>query len=104
MYLPKEKIEESTTPAALVKYLDAKPQIKKIFLHFDNDNAGRKASLALKTILPSKYEVIDSPPPVSYTHLAAQGFEETNLPDSFFDAVVGNVPFGDCLLYTSRCV
>ena len=26
-------------------------------------NAGRKASLALKTILPSKYEVIDSPPP-----------------------------------------
>lgn len=63
VYLPKEKIEESTTPAALVKYLDEKPQIKKIFLHFDNDNAGRKASLALKTILPSKYEVIDSPPP-----------------------------------------
>ena len=27
--------------------------------------------------------------------IAAQGFEETNLPDSFFDAVVGNVPFGD---------
>ena len=40
-----------------------KHQIKKILLHFDNDNAGRKASLALKTILPSKYEVIDSPPP-----------------------------------------
>lgn len=49
--------------AALLKYLDEKPQIKKIFLHFDNDNAGRKASLALKTILPSKYEVVDSPPP-----------------------------------------
>lgn len=63
VYLPKERIEDSTTPAALVKYLDEKPQIKKIFLHFDNDNAGRKASLALKTILPSKYEVIDSPPP-----------------------------------------
>lgn len=63
VYLPKEKIEDSTTPAALVKYLDDKPQIKKIFLHFDNDNTGRKASLALKTILPSKYEVIDSPPP-----------------------------------------
>lgn len=63
VYLPKERIEDSTTPAALVKYLDEKSQIKKIFLHFDNDNAGRKASLALKTILPSKYEVIDSPPP-----------------------------------------
>ena len=29
------------------------------------------------------------------TSIAAQGFEESNLPDSFFDAVVGNVPFGD---------
>ena len=27
--------------------------------------------------------------------IAAQGFEDANLPDSFFDAVVGNVPFGD---------
>lgn len=26
--------------------------------------------------------------------IAVQGFEETNLPDSFFDAAVGNVPFG----------
>lgn len=29
------------------------------------------------------------------TSIAAQPFEEANLPDSFFDAVVGNVPFGD---------
>ena len=29
------------------------------------------------------------------TTIAAQGFEETSLPDSFFDGVVGNVPFGD---------
>lgn len=29
------------------------------------------------------------------TTIVAQGFEETNLPDSFFDGVVGNVPFGD---------
>ena len=29
------------------------------------------------------------------TSIAAQGFEEANLPDSFFDTVVGNVPFGD---------
>lgn len=27
--------------------------------------------------------------------IAAQPFEEANIPDSFFDAVVGNVPFGD---------
>ena len=27
--------------------------------------------------------------------IAAQGFEEVNVPDSFFDGVIGNVPFGD---------
>lgn len=27
--------------------------------------------------------------------IAAQGFENVNIPDSFFDGVVGNVPFGD---------
>ena len=27
--------------------------------------------------------------------IAAQGFENANIPDSFFDGVVGNVPFGD---------
>ena len=27
--------------------------------------------------------------------IAAQGFEDVNIPDSFFDGVVGNVPFGD---------
>ena len=26
--------------------------------------------------------------------IAVQGFENTNLPDSFFDAAIGNVPFG----------
>ncbi len=29
------------------------------------------------------------------TSIAAQPFEEANLPDSFFDCVIGNVPFGD---------
>lgn len=29
------------------------------------------------------------------TSIAAQPFEEASLPDSFFDCVIGNVPFGD---------
>lgn len=29
------------------------------------------------------------------TSIAAQPFEEANIPDSFFDAIIGNVPFGD---------
>ena len=34
--------------------------------------------------------------------IAAQPFEEANIPDSFFDAVVGNVPFGDFRLMDKR--
>lgn len=34
--------------------------------------------------------------------IAAQGFEETNLPDSFFDGVIGNVPFGDFKVLDKR--
>ena len=29
------------------------------------------------------------------TSIASEPFEEVNIPDSFFDAVVGNIPFGD---------
>ena len=36
------------------------------------------------------------------TTIAAQGFEETNLPDSFFDGVIGNVPFGDFKVLDKR--
>lgn len=63
VYLPKEKIEDSTTPVALVRYLAEKPNIQKIHIHFDNDNTGRKATEALKIILPKAYEIIDEPPP-----------------------------------------
>ena len=34
--------------------------------------------------------------------IAAQGFEEVNVPDSFFDGVVGNVPFGDFKILDKR--
>ena len=36
------------------------------------------------------------------TTIAAQGFEEANLPDSFFEGVVGNVPFGDFKVLDKR--
>ena len=34
--------------------------------------------------------------------IAAQGFEEVSLPDSFFDAAVGNVPFGDFKVFDKK--
>ena len=62
VYQPSVKIEESKIPIALNYYLNQHQNIKKIFLHLDNDTAGRMATLALKTIFPKKYEVIDEPP------------------------------------------
>ena len=34
--------------------------------------------------------------------IAVKGFEEVEMPDSFFDVAVGNVPFGDFKLYDKR--
>ena len=62
VYKPKEKIEESKTPVAVAGYLERHPEIRRILIHFDNDNAGRKATEALIVKLSDKYEVVDSPP------------------------------------------
>lgn len=63
VYSPREKIEDSKVPAALVGFLKKNPQIKKIILHLDNDKAGRLATKTLQTILHNDYEVIDEPAP-----------------------------------------
>lgn len=63
VYAPKKEIVQSRIPAALSEYLKNHSYIKRIVLHLDNDNAGRNAAKALKTILKNDYEVIDNPPP-----------------------------------------
>lgn len=62
VYMPKQRIEESTMPMALSQFLSVTPSVRKIVLHLDNDAAGRGASKALQTILPKQYEVVDEPP------------------------------------------
>lgn len=47
VYAPREKIEESKVPAAVEGFLKSHPEIKRIVLHFDNDEVGRKATQAL---------------------------------------------------------
>ena len=64
VHQPAKKIDESKIPLALNYYLNQNQNIKKIYLHFDNDSAGRIATMALKTVLPKQYEVIDDPPQV----------------------------------------
>ena len=66
VYMPKEKIEESKIPKALVTYLKSHPYIEKIYLHLDSDYAGRLATKTLKIILSTEYsniEIVDNPVP-----------------------------------------
>lgn len=51
-------------PIAIIKFLENNSNIKQIYLHFDNDKIGEKASKALMEKLSNKYEVIDNRPPV----------------------------------------
>ena len=64
VYQPAKKLDESKIPLALNYYLNQNQKTKKIYLHFDNDSAGRIATIALKTVLPRQYEIIDSPPEI----------------------------------------
>lgn len=51
-------------PIAIIKFLENNSNIKQIYLRFDNDEIGEKASKALMEKLSNKYEVIDNRPPV----------------------------------------
>ena len=62
IYRPQNNIEDSKLPLVLNYYLNQHPDVKKIYLHLDNDSAGRGASNALLLLLKKQYEVIDDPP------------------------------------------
>lgn len=62
VYQPAKIIEQSKVPITIQKYLDKHPEVTKIVLCLDNDEAGRNATKALQTVLSDKYEVIDKPP------------------------------------------
>ena len=55
VYKPRANIEESSLPAALVRYLTEHPPIRHVVLRLDNDATGRIAAETIKTLLPRKY-------------------------------------------------
>lgn len=64
VYKPRAKIEESSLPAALVRYLSEHSHIRRVVLRLDNDATGRIAAETIKTLLPRKYAVtVDIQPP-----------------------------------------
>ena len=64
VYQPKKELAESRIPIALTTFLNAHPQIRTIYLHLDNDKAGRLCTAALQELLQKDYKIVDAPPPV----------------------------------------
>ena len=64
VYQPAKIIEQSKVPVAISNYLEKHPEVTKIYLCLDNDEAGRNATNALKTVMSDKYEIIDKPPKI----------------------------------------
>ena len=64
IYKPAQNVIDSKTPKTLANFLKNNPKINTIFLHLDNDNAGRLATLAIKTSLSDSYKIIDEPPKI----------------------------------------
>ena len=62
IYKPKQNIEESTPPAALMQFLKDHQCIEKISLHLDNDTAGRMAAKVIQSNLASTYTTYYEPP------------------------------------------
>ena len=63
VYQPKKKIEESKLPVALTHFLEDHPHVKTVYLHLDNDTAGRLAAKAIMAVMPEGYRVENKPPP-----------------------------------------
>ena len=65
MQMLKDSIDDtakSKVPVAVIGYLESHPEIKRVFVHFDRDKAGREATEVLRLKLSDKYEVVDRPP------------------------------------------
>ena len=63
VYQPKTDSKENKLPLSVQQYLSDYPEVKRIYLHLDNDRAGRASSEALMELLSEKYEVFNQPPP-----------------------------------------
>lgn len=63
IYAPSNKDGCGHIPCALQKYLGDHPEVRRVFVHFDNDEKGRLASKIIQNMLSGQYDVVDFPPP-----------------------------------------
>lgn len=57
IYNPSKNMKDSKLPIGLMNTLEANPNIKTIYLHLDNDIAGRRAAEVISEKLKDKYEI-----------------------------------------------
>ncbi|NTZ19110.1 DUF3991 domain-containing protein [Paenibacillus sp. JMULE4] len=62
IYRPKAGREQSDPPAALTQFLQSFPQVKRLVLHLDNDEAGRLATVTIQRLLSPVLYISDEPP------------------------------------------
>ena len=62
IYAAQSKLEDSKIPVCLEEFFRIHPEVKTMYVHFDNDSAGILAGKALKAILPEKEVVFQYPP------------------------------------------
>lgn len=62
IYSPGKDILNSKVPDTLTTFLKNNSNVDTIIIHFDNDEAGRKATEAIQISLSDSYKIIDDPP------------------------------------------
>jgi len=62
IYKPSKDIFNSKVPKTLTHFLEKNKNVDTIYLHFDNDNAGRLSTEAIINSLSDSYKIIDDPP------------------------------------------
>lgn len=63
VYQAQKDITQSKIPKALERFLQENDSVKRVVFHLDNDYIGRLATKAIMTVLPDRYEKVNSPPP-----------------------------------------
>ena len=63
VYGKRENDVEYHVPPSVETFLKAHPEVQKIYLHFDNDDAGKSAAAGFQSALGDKYEVRYLPAP-----------------------------------------
>lgn len=63
VYMPNKDYAEIKIPSSVERYLEEHPNTKTIYLHLDNDYAGRRGAAGLQYVLGETHDVRFLPPP-----------------------------------------